>query len=210
MKLVIFGATGGTGRELLQQALDKGHEVTAIVRRPAAITVTHPRLHVIAGDIMQSDSLISYLQQQDAVLSALGTRSFKATFKPGTFYYQSARNLVELMGKARVSRLICVTSTGVLDKPIGPWLYLKLLKPLLKHFYEDMRQMEQVIQSSRLNWTIIRPPRLSDGKRTGHYRVGSTGELPHANSISRADVADYILNQLETPTTWQKAIAVAY
>ena len=206
MRIAIFGATGGTGRALLQQALDKGHEVTAIVRRPTAITLTHARLRVSTGDVMQPDSFAPALQDQDAVLSVVGMNSLK----PMTFYRQSARNLVEQMGKAGVQRLICVTSVGVLDKPVGPLFYIWLIKPLLKNIYEDMRHMEQTVRESRLAWTIVRPSRLFDGKRTGQYRVGSSGELDHANKISRADLADCILDQLETQANWQKAIAVAY
>ena len=206
MRIVIFGATGGTGHELVQQALDQGHEVTAVVRRPAAITLTHARLRVTTGDVLKPDSFAPALQYQDAVLSVVGVNSFK----PMTFYRQSARNLVEQMDKAGVQRLICLTSVGVVDKPVGPLFYIWLIKPLLKHIYEDMRQMEQTIRESRLAWTIVRPSRLFDGKRTGQYRVGSSGELAHANKISRADLADCILGQLNTQANRQKAIAVAY
>ncbi len=206
MRLAIFGATGGTGRELMLQALDKGHEVTAIVRRPAAITLTHARLRVTTGDVLKPDSFASALQQQDAVLSTIGVTGLK----PMTFHRQSARNIVEQMGKAGVQRLVCVTSVGVLDKPVGPLFYIWLIKPLLKNIYDDMRHMEQVVQESPLAWTIVRPSRLFDGKRTGQYRVGSSGELDHANKISRADLAACLLDQLETQANWQKAIAVAY
>lgn len=206
MRLVILGATGGTGQELLQQALDRGHQVTAIVRRPQAITLTHPQLQVTTGDVMQPDSLASVLPGQDAVLSVVG----KSSFRPMTFYRQSARNITEQMQQAGVERLVCLTSVGVLEGPVGPWWYLWFIKPLLKHIYEDMRQMEQTIRASTLGWTIVRPSRLFDGEHTGRYRVGSSGELAQANSISRADVADCLLAQLDSRTHWQQAIAVAY
>ena len=206
MKIAIFGATGGTGRELTLQALDRGHEVTAIVRRPAAITLTHVRLRVTTGDVMKPDSFAPALQDQDAVLSVIGVTGLK----PMTFHRQSARNLVDQMSKVGVQRLVCVTSVGVADKPIGPLFYIWLIKPLLKNIYDDMRHMEQTIRDSRLTWTIVRPSRLFDGKRTGQYRVGSSGELARANKISRADLAACILDQLETEANWQKVIAVAY
>ena len=206
MRIAIFGATGGTGRELLQQALDKGHEVTAIVRRPAAITFAHARLRVVTGDVMEPDSFAPALQQQDAVLSVIGVNGLK----PMTFYRQSARNIVDQMGKAGVQRLVCLTSVGVSDKPVGPLFYIWLIKPLLQNIYDDMRHMEQTVRESRLAWTIVRPSRLFDGKRTGQYRVSASGELAHANKISRADVADCILGQLDTQANWHQAIAVAY
>lgn len=206
MRLAILGATGGTGQQLLQQALAKGHQVTAIVRRPTAIALIHERLRVVSGDALQPDSLTSTLQGQDAVLSVVG----RSSFRPMSFYRQSARSITEQMQKAGVERLVCLTSVGVLDKPVGPWWYLWFIKPLLGYIYEDMRQMEQIIQQSGLAWTIVRPSRLFDGKRKGHYRVGSSGELAHAYSISRADVADCMLAQLDTEAHWQQTIAVAY
>ena len=206
MRIAIFGATGGTGRELLLQALDRGHEITAIVRRPAAITLTHARLRVTTGDVLKTDSFAPALQDQDAVLSVLGTTGLK----PMTFHRQSARNLVDEMSKAGVRRLVCVTSVGVSDKPVGPLFYIWLIKPLLRNIYDDMRHMEQTIRESRLDWTIVRPSRLFDGRRTGQYRVGPSGELARANKISRVDLAACILDQLETQDNWYKAIAVAY
>lgn len=206
MRIAIFGATGGTGRELLQQALDKGHEVTAIVRHPEAITLTHERLRVTTGDVLKPNSFAPALQQQDAVLSVVGV----VGLKPMTFHRQSARNIVDQMSKAGVRRLVCVTSVGVSDKPIGPLLYHLFLKPLLKNIYDDMRHMEQAVRESDLAWTIVRPSRLIDGKRTGQYRLGSSGELARANKISRADLADCLLVQLENQANQQKTIAVAY
>ena len=206
MRLAILGATGGTGRELLQQALAKGHQVTALVRHPEALSLTHERLRVVIGDVLKPDTLVAALHHQEAVLSVVG----KSSLGPITFYRESAHNLVEQMGKARIQRLICLTSVGVLNKPVGPWWYLWFIKPLLGHIYEDMRHMEQTIQASGLAWTIVRPSRLFDGAHTGHYRVGSSGELAHANSISRADMADCLLAQLDTKIHWQRAIAVAY
>ncbi len=91
MRLVILGATGGTGRELLQQALAKGHQVTVLVRRPTAIPLTHERLRVLSGDVMKPDSLAPALHGQDAVLSVVG----QSSFQPMTFYRQSARHITE-------------------------------------------------------------------------------------------------------------------
>jgi biliverdin reductase / flavin reductase len=98
----------------------------------------------------------------------------------------------------------------VVNKPVGSLFCIWLIKPLLKNIYDDMRHMERTIRGSRLDWTIVRPSRLFNGKRTDQYRVGSWGELDRANKISRADLAACILDQLETQANWQKAIAVAY
>jgi biliverdin reductase / flavin reductase len=206
MNLLIFGASGGTGHELLLQALDRGHQVTVVARHPEAIPISHPALQVLPGDILEPESYAATLQQQEAVVSVVG----KNSLKPMTFYRQSARYLVDQMEKVGVQRLVCLTSVGVLHKSVGPWFYILLIKPLLRHIYNDMRHMEQIIQASHLAWTIIRPSRLTNGKRLGHYRVGASGDLADANAISRADLASAILNQLDTKENWQKAIAVAY
>jgi biliverdin reductase/flavin reductase len=206
VKIVLFGATGGTGHELLQQALDRGHEVTVIARHPMAVTLTHARLQVVSGDVLQPDSFALTLQGKDAVLSTLGRNSLK----PMTFYRQSAYHLVEQMAQAGVPRLVCLTSVGAAANPMGPLLYRWLLKPLLRNIYDDMRHMEQTIRASALAWTIVRPSRLFDGKRIGQYRVGASGELARANKISRADVANCMLNQLDTQANWHQTVAVAY
>jgi biliverdin reductase / flavin reductase len=206
MKLLIFGATGGTGHQLLLQSLDRGHQVTVVARHPEAIQINHPKLQVLPGDILKPESYTATLQQQEAVVSVVG----KSSLKPMTFYRQSARYLVDEMEKVGVQRLVCLTSVGVLHKPVGPWFYRLLIKPLLRHIYNDMRHMEQIVQTSPLAWTIIRPSRLTNGKRLGRYRVGTSGELAAANAISRADLANAILNQLDTTEHWQQAIAIAY
>ncbi len=210
MKVVILGTTGQTGRELLQQALERGYHVTAIVRDPAAITLTHQWLRVTVGDVLKPDSFASALWQQDAVLSTIGISSFWDSLKPMTFHRQSAQNIVEQMNKAGVKRLVCLTSVGVLDKSVGSLFYRWLVKPLLRNKYEDMRQMEQVVRESKLDWTIVRPFRLVNGERTGHYRVGVSGTLDHAGSISRADLAKFMLDQLDSEANRQKTVAVAY
>lgn len=210
MNIAIFGANGGTGIELVKQALERGHQVTAIVRRPDAFSLTHERLRVTAGDAMKPDTFALALKKQDAVISALGIGSFKKSLKPMTFHQETAHNLIEQMKRQGVSRLVCLTSVGVLDKPIGPLFYRWLVKPLLKHKYDDMRQLEKTVRQSGLNWTIVRPFRLTDGPRTGHYRVADSGVLDDAGSIARSDIADFILNQLDTRHYVHKTPAVGY
>lgn len=139
-------------------------------------------------------------------MSALG----KNSLWPMIFYRESTRHLLGQMAQAGVARLVCLTSVGVLDKPVGPRLYVWLIKPLLKNIYADMRRMEQLLRASDLAWTVVRPSRLFDGPRRGRYRVGVSGELPQTNAISRADLANCMLNEIESRAHWRQVIAVVY
>ena len=210
MKLAIFGASGGTGRAIVQQALDQGHQVTAIARSPDALELKHERLHVVKGDALQPDSFATALKGQDAVISSLGVSSFFESLKPMTFHRDTARNIVEQMKQAGVPRLLCLTSVGVIKNPTAPLFYNVLVQPLLEHKYEDMREMEKIVSASGLTWTIVRPFRLTDGERTSHYRVAADGKLDDAGSISRADIADFILQQLGREEYVHHTPAVAY
>ena len=210
MKIVVFGATGGTGIEIVQQALDKGHEVTAIARNPKAVKLTHAQLRVVSGDALTPDSFAEALKGQEAVFSAIGISSFLESLKPMTFHRQTASNIVEQMKLANVKRLICITSVGVSNTPTAPCFYNWIIKPLLENKYEDMRHMEQIVNESDLKWTIVRPFRLTNGERTGKYRVAANAELENGSSLTRADVADFMLKQLETEEYLYKTPAIAY
>ena len=109
-----------------------------------------------------------------------------------------------------VKRLICVTSVGVIHNPSAPFFYNFIVKPLLENKYEDMRQMETAVRESDLQWMIVRPVRLTNGKRTGKYRVEANGDIENIGSISRADMADFMLKQLETEELWHKSPAISY
>lgn len=210
MKIVVFGATGGTGIEIIKQALDQGHEVTAVARNPGAMKENHARLRVVSGDATRPSSLAEALQNQDAVLSAIGISSFRESLKPMTFHRDTARNIIDQMKLANVKRLICVTSVGVIETPTAPLFYRLIVKPLLRNKYEDMRQMETTVRESNLQWTIVRPVRLINGDRTAKYHVAASGGLENIDTISRADIADFMLKQLETEEHLHKAVAIGY
>lgn len=213
MNLVVFGGTGGTGRQLIEQALAAGHRVTAVVRRPEALEPCHAQLMVQAGDVFDPASFMPALKGQDAVLSALGTRTPR---KPTTLYSEGTRNILGAMKGAGVERFIGVTASGFVADPHDGFLATLILKPLisriLQHPYADMKRMEAEVQRSGLQWTIIRPPGLTNGPRRGRYRtvVGGTGNVPSGRIISRADVADFMMTQLTNPETFGKAVGIAY
>jgi len=210
MKIAVFGATGGTGSEFVQQALSDGHDVTAIVRNPDTFSMRHFRLRKVAGDALRPESFAEALKGQDAVVSTLGISSFLQSLRPMTFHRKTIRNLIEQMKASGVGRLLCVTSTGVIHNSTAPLFYNLLIQPLLHNKYEDMRQMEAGVQSSSLKWTIVRPFRLTNSPRRGHYRIATDGRLDNAGTIARADVSDFLLKSLNDGTHVHETVAIAY
>lgn len=207
MKIVVFGATGGIGQQAVEQALADGHEVTAVARRPAAITIQHPRLEVVAGDVLQPATIGQAVAGKDTVLSALGARDRG----PTTVYSEGVANIMKAMQSARVRRIICVSASGLEPGPLVQRLFAKpLLWAFLKNMYTDLVQMETLVKRSSLDWTIIRPPRLTGGPRTGHYQIATNRQLSRIWTISRADVADYMLTHLTDPVSYCGVVEIAY
>lgn len=210
-KLVVFGATGGTGRQLVEQALAAGHAVTAVVRRPEAITMTHPRLTVRRGDVLDAASVEAAIAGHDVVLSALGSTSPR---QPTTLCRDAVANMLTAMERCGVRRIACVSALALGDAALLPWpmrLFVRhVLKPLLRHPFADLLAMEERLRRSPLEWTIVRPPRLTQGRRTGRVRFAVDAPLPGATTISRADLADYMLAHIDDPALARALVEVAY
>ena len=197
--IIIFGATGGTGRALLQQALDRGHRVTAFVRDPARLSRQHARLTVAIGDVLQPDTLPPALQGQDAVLCALGRNPFvnEPVCSAGT------RNVLNEMTRQGIRPIIVETAMGVSDSFQQSGLFQKFLfQTLLRSYYADKKIQERYVRESNLDWTIVRPVRLTNGPLTDTLQASTTVQFQgfDAPSVSRADVARFMLDQLDTPT----------
>jgi putative NADH-flavin reductase len=209
MKLLVFGATGGTGREILAQGLDEGHVVTAFVRNPAAITTNHAKLNLAKGDVLDYPSVEAAVQGQEAVLSALGVRKLRKN----TILSDGTQNIIRAMEQHGVKRLVCESSLGVGDSKgqLGWFLNLFLIPLFLRNVFQDKEVQEQHIKQSSLNWIIVRPGALTGGSRTGVYRGGfSTADLTIRAKISRADVADFMLKQLTDDTYLRKTPGLSY
>ena len=210
INILIFG---GTGKELIKLALASGHRVTAVVRRPEALELHHENLSVWQGDALKLASFSSALTGQDAVLSALGMGTSR---KPTTLYSEGTRNIIQAMRTAGITRFTGVTASGFVSDPNDGFLLTYVMKPLigriLKHPYADMMRMEAEMRQSALEWTIVRPTRLTDGPRRGCYRtvVGGTGNVPSGMTISRADVADFMVTRLTNPEIFGKVVGIAY
>jgi putative NADH-flavin reductase len=225
MKITVFGATGGTGRLLVEQALAAGHEVTVVVRDPARLTIRSPaaqltaspasgvlagnRLHVITADVMNPAAISDAVAGADAVLTAIGPRSSGAT----TVSADSAASIIAAMRRNGVRRLITVSGSIVADAGEGA-IMSHLVKPLLRRtFLKDacigMRRGEEVVRASRLDWTIVRPPRLTDKPATGRYRTALDRNLPRGLTVSRADVAAYLLKVIDDQAAVHHIVGIA-
>jgi putative NADH-flavin reductase len=200
MRLVLLGATGRTGLSLTSQALERGHTVTALVRSPDKLKIRHERLQIVTGDPLDREQLTRALGGHDAVVSAVGATSRA----PTTVCGDAAHSAIEAMQRSGVRRLLVISSAllypdiGALGRVVGFFF---------RHVLSDTRQMEARITSSDLDWMIVRPPRLTNGKARGRYRVADGP--PHAGSIARADLARYLLDAVEEGAHLKKVIGVS-
>ncbi len=203
MNLAIFGATGGTGRHLLDQALAAGHHVTALVRTPAALPVTHERLRVLQGDVRDRDQAAAAIAGQDAVVSALGPHERG----PVSLCTDAIANILAAMADHGVRRLIALSAYGAADSHDGN-PYNRLLWLMQGEKMRDKERMEALIRRSGVDWTILRPPALSNGPRTGRYRLGTGLRMRVTSKISRADLADGLLQQIGDATYVRQTPAI--
>lgn len=214
MKVAVIGASRGIGRQVVMAALENGHTVTAFSRHPEALNLKHPRLKFQVGDVLDAASAGIAVGNQDAVVCALGLPALQAIGPPFAkqSYVLSAgtANILKAMKAAGVKRFVCVTAIGSGDSitQCTPPTRLVLRRGLRWLFQEKDRQ-EKLIKDSDLQWTIVRPTALTNGKHMGAVmddRVRS-GLLTH---ISRADVAAWIIENIGKPATYKKAIAISY
>lgn len=199
--VLIIGASRGIGLETVKLALEQGRRVRALARDTGAMDVQHTNLEKIDGDATDPKVLAAVVRGVDAVISALGV-SNPLTLKPVVLFSRSTRHLITAMRDAGVKRLIAVTGFGAGDsRGKGNPLYTKLAFPLLLgRVYEDKDVQEDYIRKSGLDWTIVRPGLLTGGARTGNYRVITDPSRWDVGFISRADVAEFLVRQVEDRT----------
>jgi putative NADH-flavin reductase len=205
-RLFLLGATGGTGQHLVSQALQQGRDVTAFVRNPGKLT-RHDRLVVIgwsSGD--GPEQVADQMRGHDAVISTLGVRAFKS----GGLIERSARLLVPAMERAGVRRLVFTSAFGVLASHQLPFVPRTMQRLLLGEVYADKAAGEALIRASGLDWTLVYPSMLTTGPKTGKYRVGEQLELRGLPKLSRADLADALLAQVDDATSVRKGVLVSY
>ncbi|MBI4194745.1 MAG: SDR family oxidoreductase [Betaproteobacteria bacterium] len=197
MNILIVGASRGIGRQLLEQALAAGHTVTVLVRNPQRLAARHEHLRVVKGNILEPDSLAPAMSGQDAVCCTIGVRT--PWDQPGVFS-EGTKNLLQAMKKVGVKRLLCVTGIGAGDsKGHGGFLYDCIMRPFLfGPIYSDKDRQESLIKASDVDWTIVRPGFLTNGPLTKNYRALTDLTGVTAGWISRADVAHFMLKELES------------
>lgn len=203
--VLVIGPTGGTGQQLVRQALERGYTVTALVRNPAKLQLTHPQLTVVKGDVLYYASVAAAMQGQDAVLSALGHRRL---WVPSNVQSEGTHNVLRAMAEHGVRRFIAETALGLGSSAgrmglFGTLLFLPIALPI--YFWDKSRQ-ERIISESDADWTIVRPGILTNGPKRGTYQHGeNVGSYLLPGRISRADVADFMLKQLTDDTYVRKA-----
>jgi len=199
-KVLIIGASRGIGLETVKAALLAGHNVRALARSAARIPIQNPGLDRVAGNALDSSAIRSNLDGVDVVVQTLGGDvAPRSIFERTTLFSQSTRIIVDAMKAAGVKRLIAVTGLGAGNsRGHGGIIYDSVVFPLLlKRVYDDKDVQEWIIKSSGLDWTIVRPGLLTNRPATGHYRILTAAEDWRFGTISRADVADFIVRQID-------------
>lgn len=216
MKIAVLGATGQTGQYLVSQALQQGHIVTAIVRNPGKLTVHHANLKVVEADIFSAESLKPHFKGQDVIMSCLG---FPVSFLSGvTGYTQSMNSMVNAMRGARVNRVITMTSwyTEPNSGTRSSYLIRFMLLPMIRSVLNNMFQMEQFLQKNEdINWTVVRPPGLTNVSATAQeflthegYFVPDNSGNPTGSSVARGDVARFMLSLLNSNAWVKRGVAM--
>ena len=209
MKIAIIGASRGIGYQLLKLAVEEGHEVTALLRNPDKLQIADDNLHVIKGDILDPASVAAVTDDQGGICVCIG---IPPSMKSVEVFSKGIENVLASINDNPEQKLIVITGIGAGEsKGHGGFLYDRVFNPLLlKEIYRDKDREEALIKESRANWLIVRPGFLTNGPRTGKYRVIENLTGVTAGKISRADVADFMLKQLMEPTHFGKTPLLTY
>ena len=211
MKIAVFGSTGKTGMQVVSQALDAGYEVNAFVRDPKKMTIKHKNLTVTKGDVLVRESVDKAIKGAGAVMVALGSRP---DTKP-TVLAEGTANIISSIKTHKVNRLIVQSSYALSGSPEGMARLkaqgmdeekMKMVKPMIV----DKINQERKVRESGLDYVIVRPLALTDGKRTGKYRVGEKLQVEFESKVSRADVADFMLKSLKDDKWIGKTVVLSY
>jgi putative NADH-flavin reductase len=210
MKLVIFGATGGTGRELVRQSLAAGHEVTAFVRNPSKLA-KQPNLRILAGNALDPGAVSNAISGQEAVLSALGSRSLNDS----VLLPRSMTHILAGMKQHGVRRLIVTGASGTMpnaEERLGPvrrTIFRVVKATLLRKPFESQTDMQKMVRASDTEWTIVQPPRLLNSPARGRFRVDGEALPVNGVEIPRSDVATFMLAQLASADWVRRDVYIA-
>jgi putative NADH-flavin reductase len=208
-KIAVFGATGGTGRQVVEQALAEGYDVVAYARDPSRLGISHERLTVVKGELSNQVLIEDAIRGSDAVLSTLGPRG-REKDKPIS---QGTKNIIAAMKKVGVRRVIVTSTLSAADTEDKPDLrtraMVNIVKLAMRSAYEDIVATAQLVRSSELDWTILRLAMLNSNPKTGNVRVGYVGSGEVGTAISRADIANFMLKQIGDSKLIRKAPAIS-
>jgi putative NADH-flavin reductase len=210
MQIAVIGATGHTGRCVVEQALSRGHSVTALARRAGQSDARRPGLTTAAVDVLDPVLLERSLIGADAVVSALGIGTSR---QPTITYSEGITNVLHAMTAGRIDKLSVISAAPVGPREEQPFLERRIAMPILDKIfgstYEDMRRMEQTLRKSDVDWVSLRPPRLTGKPATGRYRISADGPLSKARSLTYADLASALLDALDRKGLYRRAAYVA-
>jgi len=212
--ILVLGAAGGIGRKVVEEALAAGHAVIAVVRTPAKLGIEHPLLTVVKGDVLRPETFETYIGSDTVVISTIGVSGGLGGDKPTVLYSEGAKLSIEAMRRRGAKRAFFISASAVEISPVLPafvrFLAKNVLQRLLRHMYADLRAMESRVRASELDWTIVRPPRLTNKAMTGTYRFAVNSFLRNCLSISRADVAHFMLHHAADRGTYRGVVEVGY
>ena len=204
-RILIIGASKGIGLETTRQALESGHQVRALARSAARIGLSDPNLEKIQGDALNSRDIEAALDGMDVVIQALGVSSVGDLFRQVSLFSDATHILVSAMEGKSVKRLICVTGFGAGDSRTNISCLQRMpFQLVFGRAYDDKTVQERLIKESSLEWTIARPGVLTNGRRTGRYKILEEASSWRNGIISRSDVADFLVRQIEDQTYIRK------
>lgn len=210
MKVFLFGATGGTGKEILAKLLEQKHQIVILARNPDAISVSNNNLKIIKGNVYNSEGYQDELSKCDLVISALGTGT---NLKPTEIYSKGGQQIISAMRKAGKKRLVTLTAAAFdqTDPGNNSFIVKYIVQPLFKNLYTDMQKWETILDNSKdIAWTIVRPSRLTNGKGKANYRVQHNHCPKGGGKISRKDLADFITQLINSDKHVHQKVAIAY
>ncbi len=209
MRLVVLGAAGGTGRQVVARALTAGHEVTAVARSADALAGFRSTCAVVTADVLRIDTLPAAIEGADAVVYAVGAPDRSTT----VVYSDGIRNVLDTMRDTGVKRIVTISSSRIevpKQAPLVRRLMIRyVIEKIFRNVYLDMLRMEDELRHSDAIWTMIRSSKLWDGPATGTYRTAIEGYLPHERALHRADLADYLVKHIDDADTHRAVVTIS-
>ena len=213
-EMLVIGAAGGIGRQVVEAALAEGWRVTAVLRNPSKLDLRHPLLNIVQGDVLVAAAFEDCLTAASVVVVTTGVGGGLGGDKPTTLYSAGASTVLEAMRRRGARRVFFISASGIEISPVLPavvrFLAKYILQKLLRHGYADLRLMESKVKGSSLEWTIVRPPRLTNKPVTGKYRFAVNSFLRNCLSISRGDVAHFIVHHAGDRGTYRGIVEIGY